>query len=53
MCFGKGEMAIIRVNFQLKYMVMFVAFDHSSLPYVAEFSNHLHTDEKLQNQPMH
>ena len=40
-------------NFPLKYMAMFVAFDRSSLPHVAEFSTHLHTDVKFQNQPMH
>ena len=40
-------------NFPLKYMAVFVAFDHSSLPHVAEFFSHLHTDVRFQNMPTH
>ena len=40
-------------EFTLKYMAMFFVFNCSSLPHVAEFSNHLHTDVRFQNWPMH
>ena len=38
-------------KFPLKYMAMFVVFDQSLLPHIAEFSNQLHIDVRFHNLP--
>ena len=38
-------------NFPLKYMEIYVEYDRSPLPYVAESSNYIYTDSKFQNPP--